>query len=190
MQKLINLTPHAINIVCVSGAMEIAPSGTICRVATTQQPLVLKSGEDFLLPFSVVETTFGEVENLPEPEPDTWYIVSGMVRTALGQSRPDVIAPDTGASALREAGVIRAVTRMIGVAEAGRIYQVYLEGYGETEDSERLIKVFVRQGDLWKLEALPQVKKALIIPGSPDYDFHLHHDYASLKAYVEDVCST
>lgn len=44
------------------------------------------------------------------------YIVSSMVRDALGQSRPDVFAPDTGPTAIRnEKGQVEAVTRLIGV---------------------------------------------------------------------------
>lgn len=57
----------------------------------------------------IVRQTFGDVEGLPEPLHGTIYIVSGLVRSALGSSRPDVVAPDTGPTAIRdEAGRIRA----------------------------------------------------------------------------------
>lgn len=46
------------------------------------------------------------------------YIVSGMVRSALGQTRPDVMSPDTGETALRnEKGHVTGVTRLKGVKE-------------------------------------------------------------------------
>ncbi len=54
----------------------------------------------------------GGVEGLPEQQDGTFLIVSGMVFAA--SDRPDLIAPDTGKTAIRnEKGHIAAVTRFI-----------------------------------------------------------------------------
>lgn len=55
---------------------------------------------------------------MPEAQPDTVYIVSGMVLDALkrqGSARvgSDVFAPDTGADAIRENGQIVAVKGLV-----------------------------------------------------------------------------
>ena len=55
-----------------------------------------------------------EIEGLPEPKPDTIFVVSGMVRDAL-EGRPDVLAPDTGKTAVRnQQGQVTYVTRLRG----------------------------------------------------------------------------
>ena len=105
--KLVNLTPHKLNIVTDNGNIEIEPSGTIARVKPTTVRIGTVNGID------VVKTTFGEVEGLPSPEKDTVYIVSTLVLNALKGSRPDVVAPDTGPeSAIRdESGRIVGIRR-------------------------------------------------------------------------------
>ena len=79
--RYINLTPHAISL---NDGRTFAPSGTVARVSATFTPL---SG-DF------TSQVFGEIENLPEPEEGTFYIVSALVKGAT--TRGDVIAPATG----------------------------------------------------------------------------------------------
>ena len=44
----------------------------------------------------VCRQAFGDVSGLPDPQPDTLYIVSAMVLGALAGSRSDVVAPATG----------------------------------------------------------------------------------------------
>lgn len=106
----VNLTPHSITIRTPEGDTTIPPSGSVARVATTEQVV----GEIAGAP--VVRRVFGEVQGLPDPEPDTIYIVSGFVREALGALRPDVMAPDTGPTAVRDQNNrIIAVTRLVGV---------------------------------------------------------------------------
>jgi hypothetical protein len=46
--------------------------------------------------FPVFETTFGQVEGLPEAIEGTMYIVSAMVLSALKGARHDAVAPSTG----------------------------------------------------------------------------------------------
>lgn len=102
--NIINLTPHPIAL-DVDGTRTIFPaSGTIARVSQVTQGTGL-----FLAGAEIHTSTFGEVE-MPATIDGTTYIVSGMVLTALGNTRSDVVAPKTDATAIRnEAGHIIAV---------------------------------------------------------------------------------
>jgi len=108
MAKFINLTSHAISVKKNDGStFTVEPSGIIARVSTHEQVI----GELDGVP--LVTRKFGEVENLPEPTEGTIYIVSSLVLSALN-GREDVVAPDTGATAIRnEDGHIVAVTRFV-----------------------------------------------------------------------------
>jgi len=103
MINIINCTPHPINIVSHG---EIKPSGIIPRVSTTE----VEAGNIEGIP--CVTQSRGVVTGMPEPEKDTIFIVSGFVFNAT--DRKDVVAPDTGKTAIRnEKGHIIAVTRFI-----------------------------------------------------------------------------
>lgn len=98
MATLVNKTPHAVTFMLPDGeTMTIPPTPPATRVASTDTVV----GEICGVP--VVRTTYGDVVNLPEPEPGVFYIVSGIVLAAVGDSRQDLLAPDTGpASAVRD----------------------------------------------------------------------------------------
>jgi hypothetical protein len=95
MVGFINLTPHKVTVYDLEGKKviaEIPPSGMVARVAVTSRIV----GEIAGIPVRKAE--YGEIENLPDPMPDTYYVVSTVVLIALrekGINRPDVIAPDT-----------------------------------------------------------------------------------------------
>jgi hypothetical protein len=95
MVGFINLTPHKVTVYDLEGKKviaEIPPSGMVARVSTVSRVV----GEIAGIP--VRKTEYGEIENLPDPMPDTYYVVSTVVLIALkekGIHRPDVIAPDT-----------------------------------------------------------------------------------------------
>jgi len=103
------MTPHAIHIADDAGNIirTIEPSGHVARVSVDQQVV----GEIDGVP--VVETRWGAVEGLPEPEPDTVYITSTLVmQAAKAMGRTDVVSPDTGPTAVRDSeGRIIAVRR-------------------------------------------------------------------------------
>jgi len=104
--RLVNLTPHAIKVAGEDGEtiLEAAPSGQVARCTTSSEVV----GE--ICGIEVVKTTFGLVDGLPPAEEGTIYIVSSLVAQAAG--RDDVVAPDTGPTAIRdEAGRILAVKR-------------------------------------------------------------------------------
>jgi len=101
MTPFINCTPHPI---VVEGLGTLAPSGIVPRVGTVRAPATTIGG------VRLVRTVKGGVEGLPDGIAGVYLVVSGMVLDALGGSRPDVVAPDTGADAIRnEKGHIVAV---------------------------------------------------------------------------------
>ncbi len=101
-----NCTPHTINILRAGVVEAIPASGIIPRVSTSTKEVESIDG------FAVVETVFGKVENLPDPQPGVFLIVSAMVLAeAKKAGRTDCIAPDTGATAVRENGQVKHVVR-------------------------------------------------------------------------------
>lgn len=115
MVNLVNLTPHEITLQAHDGQRHIIPpSGTVARVASVPGELREIPG----VPVPVADpTTFGKVENLPDPQSGTFFIVSAMVASALDGSRSDdVLVPGTGPrdGAIRGPdGRIEAVTRLV-----------------------------------------------------------------------------
>lgn len=96
MTKVVNLTPHTLNLLGDSGeAIAIAASGKIARVSETIHQVESVLAEGIELP--VVYKTFGEVIDLPEAgsDGDAVYVVSAMVASAVWQStsRTDVYCP-------------------------------------------------------------------------------------------------
>lgn len=102
-----NLTPHTINIVLPTNEKLVIPaSGIVARVSSTAIHLEPIDG------IPVVNTVYGEVVSLPEPEEGVIYIVSAMVLSRV-QGRPDVFGPDTGPTAIRDEGKIVAVRGLV-----------------------------------------------------------------------------
>lgn len=108
--RLVNLTPHAV----VVGGESIPPSGVVARVdmRTKVYPTENLNYNDIVL----VENEMVGVVGLPDPEPETRYIVSGIVLGYVKSEllRLDCCAPDTGPTATRdESGQIIAVSRLV-----------------------------------------------------------------------------
>ena len=99
---VVNLTPHKIVVETAAGRVEFAPSGQVARI--TSRPEV--AGEIDGIP--VTRTIFGPVEGLPEPQAGVTFVVSSLVAGRV-PNRPDVVAPDTGPTAIRVNGQIVAV---------------------------------------------------------------------------------
>ena len=108
-----NMTPHAIVLRTPERDYVFPPDPAgPARVATNTEPCVAPWGSTW----PVVVTNLGEVENLPDADGKTIYLVSRIVLDALKGSpfwRRDVLCPDTGPdSAIRDAdGKIAAVKR-------------------------------------------------------------------------------
>jgi len=113
--RLINLTPHPLTIYGPNGVDVIPASGSLARVRSTSEVI----GEVADIP--VIRPTFAEVDGLPDPQPNTFYLVSSVVLTALrshGIHRGDVIAPATGPNdgCIRNAqGHVQGITRFSGL---------------------------------------------------------------------------
>ena len=118
MSMFINLTPHTVNLNVDGKNLSFRPSGNVPRVvlpAGVRENLSVETPDDAgmeafsetPIPTTVLSQTPGVVEGLPEPTPDTFYIVSRMVLD--NSRRTDLVAPDTGPTAIRENGQIKAV---------------------------------------------------------------------------------
>lgn len=79
--NLINLTPHAVNFVTADGRqVDVQPEGVVARL---EQKDVFSR---WIGRIPVYKTEYGQVQNLPDPQPDTIYIVSGMVLSQVPSS--------------------------------------------------------------------------------------------------------
>ena len=87
--KLVNLTPHTLNIHTPDGVVTLPPSGEVARVSTVSVSGLSVAGDWGFIP--TVTTTFGEVTGLPKRTESTALIVSGMVASAA--PRDDVLSP-------------------------------------------------------------------------------------------------
>lgn len=113
--KYVNLTPHVVRL---NSGLEIAPSGTVARCATSYSAdrWITPDRDDVVAPATghpdavpIFRATFGQVVGLPEAEAGSLYIVSGMVASAT-PDRGDVVAPATGhPDAVRREGQIWSV---------------------------------------------------------------------------------
>ncbi len=92
--KVVNLTPHALNLMPhgpEGSVVTIPPSGLVARCATSrvQVDTVTVGG----ITVQVNQTQFGAVTGLPDPQPDTIFIVSAVVAQAV-PDRLDVFIVD------------------------------------------------------------------------------------------------
>ena len=103
--KIINATPHQIIICSKEGVTQdpktkqftsetvevlhsLPPSGIIPRVA------IANTESEPILGIPVQSGQCGEIEGLPEPSPDVFYVVSGLVASAAVKvGRTDCLAP-------------------------------------------------------------------------------------------------
>jgi len=91
MTKLVNLTPHPLILVGEGGErVSIRPSGRVARVETLTTLVEILEVEGVRVP--LLETSYGEVEGLPNPAEDTLYVVSSIVRAACPHRR-DLVSP-------------------------------------------------------------------------------------------------
>lgn len=80
MKKIVNLTPHTITVLNEKNEVSCEfPSQGVARAAQSREKVT------DILGIPVNKTVFGEVQDLPEPEEDTIYIVSALT----AQAAPD-----------------------------------------------------------------------------------------------------
>ena len=82
MKKLINATPHAINIIGANNEvlLTVEPSGILVRVSQETTDAGLLSVNGVQIPLT--DNTFGDVVGLPPQQDDTIIIVSALVASA------------------------------------------------------------------------------------------------------------
>jgi len=88
MTKLINVTPHKLNIHNEDGnVMEVEPSGVVARVVMTSEVVNSVDG------IPVYKTVFGDLD-IPEPREGVLYVASLIVAAhAARLGRTDVVSP-------------------------------------------------------------------------------------------------
>ena len=106
MTKIVNLTPHAITLFKGEETITIEPSGIVARVSTRTVRVGDVDG------IAITSTEFGEVENLPDSENGTIYIVASLVAQRVPE-RTDVFIPNE--SVRDDKG------RIVGCKSLGRI---------------------------------------------------------------------
>jgi hypothetical protein len=87
--RVVNLTPHELTFHVDGQLVALPPSGEVARCSTTEEVVGHVEVDGVMVP--VVSTKFGEVIGLPEPKPDTVYVVSALVASAV--RRRDVLSP-------------------------------------------------------------------------------------------------
>ena len=89
MTKIINLTPHAINFLDGNNSVlaTVEPSGVVARAAQTRERVSEVNG------IVVNQCSYGAVTGLPDPQPETIYLVSALTAQAC-RDRNDVFITD------------------------------------------------------------------------------------------------
>ena len=98
MVMLINLTPHAINLMADGETVTLKPSGIVARCATTRTQVDVLTVDGVQIP--VNQIGFGAVQGLPDPVNGVFFIVSSLVANAA-KGRQDLLTVD---DAVRDAG--------------------------------------------------------------------------------------
>ena len=92
--RIVNLTPHPLNLMPEGPdgpTVTIPPSGQVARCATSRVQVDTVTADGITVP--VNQTRFGEVSDLPDPQPDTIFVVSALVAQAVPE-RQDVFITD------------------------------------------------------------------------------------------------
>jgi len=109
--KLINCTPHPVVLQPAEGwSITLEPSGIVARAATARVADQVIMVED--MPITIYRVEFGEVQELPEPQEDTLYIVSSIVARACPDRRDLVVPDDTIRDAEGRIVAARALARV------------------------------------------------------------------------------
>ena len=92
--RIVNLTPHPLNLMPEGPdgpTVTIPPSGQVARCAVDR--VLVDTVAVGGITVQVNQTRFGEVSGLPDPQPDTIFVVSALVAQAV-PDRSDVFIVD------------------------------------------------------------------------------------------------
>lgn len=91
-EKILNYTPHTVNLITEEGAIVDFASVGVARCSQKTTPVTTLETEGYKIP--ITTTTFGEVEGLPtESKEGVFYIVSRLVMSACTH-RKDLLVPN------------------------------------------------------------------------------------------------
>lgn len=108
MTTIINLNKHTINIIIDGEMAEIAPSGQVATVSVKSVQVGSVNG------IPLFRSEYGDIVGLPEPQDGVLYLVNMLVgQRGAAEGRTDLIGPDSGPSAIRENGQVKAVTQFV-----------------------------------------------------------------------------
>lgn len=106
--NFVNLTPHTIRVADSNDTVIFVSEPSGARATVRTSPNVVRHIDG--IPMSV--TAYGPISGLPDPKPDTLYIVSTMIFAHPDvQGRDDLVVPDSGPDAIRKDGQPYAVRR-------------------------------------------------------------------------------
>ena len=89
--KVINCTPHDVNIITENGSITFPKSGIIPRLTESQKKI--NSINSNGIEIDIMAKSFLEPEGLPEPQEGTIFIVSALVAGAV-KNRNDLFIPN------------------------------------------------------------------------------------------------
>src|SRR5690606_36682213 len=89
--NIVNLTPHALNLVADSGTVTIPPSGTVARVSVTRESVGTVTVEGVTIP--LYRSTYGKGTDLPPPSLNRPCVGSAGV-AAAARDRGALVIPD------------------------------------------------------------------------------------------------
>jgi len=89
--KVVNCTPHDVNLITENGSITFPRSGIIPRLTEQQNKInsVIVNG----IEIDIMSKSFLEPEGLPEPKENTIFIVSALVAGAV-KNRDDLVIPN------------------------------------------------------------------------------------------------
>ena len=93
--NIVNLTPHALNLMPEGPdgpTVTIPPSGQVARCAVDRVQVNTVAVDGIAVP--VNQTRFGEVSDLPDPQPDTIFVVSALVAQVVPEWQDLFIVDD------------------------------------------------------------------------------------------------
>lgn len=91
--KLVNLTSHVVKLISNENrdSVSLPPTGAMARVSIKRKKIDVFVFNDAQIP--IYESRWGNVKGLPDPKPNTYYIVSSIVADAC-KDRQDLLVPD------------------------------------------------------------------------------------------------
>ena len=89
--KVVNCTPHDVNLITEKGNITFPRSGIIPRL--TEQQVKINSINSNGIEIDIMKKSFLEPEGLPEPQENTIFIVSALVAGAA-KDRDDLVIPN------------------------------------------------------------------------------------------------